>query len=233
MAAAGFRIRRIRTAISIGDRLKRARTRRKITVAEVEEATKIRARFILALESDSWEQIPSEVYGRGYLERYLDFLQLPTEEIRRQYDKERQMYARHCQDAQIELAPKSRIKLPRFLLTPRFFGLFMLIVALGAFASLVGSQIIKFSSAPFLELASPAQAQGPSTELIVTTDSVTISGRTAVGAKLTVNDEAVEVTGDGRFSTQVLIQKGVNVVEIKAQNGKGKETVETLSIVKN
>src|SRR5207302_1589682 len=102
----GFHIRRIRTEQSIGDRLKRARTRRKITVAQVEEATTIRARFILALESDSWEQIPSEVYGRGYLERYALYLQLPVEEIKRQYERERSTYSRHCQDAQVELAPR-------------------------------------------------------------------------------------------------------------------------------
>jgi cytoskeletal protein RodZ len=43
--AAGFRTRRIKTENSIGDKLKKARIRKKITVAQVEEATKIRARF--------------------------------------------------------------------------------------------------------------------------------------------------------------------------------------------
>ena len=119
MAAAGFRTRRVRSEQSIGDRLKRARIRRKISVAEVEEATKIRAKFILALESDSWDQIPSEVYGRGYLERYLEFLKLPVAQFMGDYERSRSTYSRLCQDAGVDLAPKSSIRIPRFVLTPR------------------------------------------------------------------------------------------------------------------
>lgn len=228
--AAGFKVRRIKTENSIGDRLKKARTRKKISVAEVEEITKIRAKFILALESDSWELIPSEVYGRGYLERYAEFLHMA--DLMKQYDRERSMYARTCQDSTVELAPKSRLKLPRFLLTPRFFLAVAIIAAVGGVGAVIGRQILKFTSAPSLELFPVAQARSTSdgTELIVSTNSVNIGGKTAIGASVEMNGVPVTVSPEGTFSGTVSVQKGVNAVVIKASNGKGKETVETLSV---
>lgn len=230
MTAAGFRIRRVRSDQSIGDRLKRARMRKKISVAEVEEATKIRAKFILALESDSWEQIPSEVYGRGYLERYLQFLQLPVEEVMKQYDRERSMYARHCQDAQTELSPRVKFSLPRFLLTPRLFAYLVVLAGLVGFGGVITVQVKKFASAPFLELVSPVKAASGATELVVSADSVTVTGRTAIGATVQVNGQIVQVNEDGSFNSKVDVHKGFNSIVIKAISGKGKETTETLGV---
>lgn len=230
--AAGFRTRRIKTENSIGDKLKRARTRKKISVSEVEEKTKIRAKFILALESDSWEQIPSEVYGRGYLETYAQFLQLPVDGVMKQYSRERELYARHCQDGNVELAPKSRLSISRFILTPRFFViLFTCMVGVGG-SGLVIYQIKRFASAPFLELATPAKAEAADGELVlVSVNSVNVAGRTAIGASVKVNGKPVMVGDDGGFNDAVPVQKGTNSILIEAVNDKGKSTSEVMSIV--
>jgi cytoskeletal protein RodZ len=232
VAAAGFRVRRIHSEQSIGDKLKRARVRRKISVAEVEEATKIRAKFILALESDSWDQIPSEVYGRGYLERYVDFLKVTKEPIIKQYDRERNLYAKHCRDAQIELSPAPCLPTHRFLLTPRLVVLFCITLGGVAFGGILTSQLRQFTSAPFLELAQPASAQGTdASELVVTSNRLVVSGRTISGAKVTVNGVEAAVGEDGRFSREVTMQKGINAVVIEAVSPNGKKTSEILSVV--
>ena len=229
MAAAGFKIRRVKSDLSIGDRLKRARVRKKISIAEVEEATRIRAKFILALESDSWEQIPSEVYGRGYLERYLEFLQLGSD-IMIQYDRERPMYARHCREQGVVLAPEPKLRLPRLLLTPRLIMGVFLVAAVTGFGTVVARQVIRFTSAPSLELFPIAQAQAADgSELVVDTASVTISGRTAIGAQVLINGEPVPVDSQGHFVGTANVQKGMNSVVIKAINGQ-KETTETLAV---
>lgn len=229
--AAGFRTRRIKTENSIGDKLKKARTRKKISVSEVEEATKIRARFILALESDSWEQIPSEVYGRGYLETYAHYLQLPVDAVMKQYSRERELYARHCQDGKVELAPKAKLVLPRFLLTPRFFAILSICVMVSGGTGVLAYQIKKFSAAPYLELVTPAKAMASDSELIVTTNSVSIAGRTAIGASVQVNGQTVEVGEDGSFEGVVPVQKGSNAIMVEAVNEKGKKSSELLNVV--
>lgn len=228
--AAGFRTRKIKVEQSIGDKLKRARIRRKISVAEIEEATRIRAKFLLALESDSWDQIPSEVYGRGYLEAYAEFLKLPVDSLMKQYDKARAMYKRH-DAADLELAPTAKQKEPKFLLTPKFFITTFAIGAAIAFVGIIALQVMNFTAAPFLEIATPVQAKATGTsQLELYADSFSVNGRTAIGASVTVNAKPVAVLGDGSFTQSVPVQRGVNAIVIEAVNASGNKSTETLSV---
>ncbi|CAN5139641.1 hypothetical protein BH11PAT4_BH11PAT4_2160 [soil metagenome] len=231
MTAAGFRTRKVKVEQSLGDRLKRARTRKKITVAEVEEQTKIRAKFILALESDSWDQIPSEVYGRGYLEAYADYLQLPVDEMMKQYDRSRATYWRKDSNDIINLAPVSRMSRSRFIITPKLFAATFGICLALTFAGVVGYQIQRFTAAPFLELVKPAQANeiGVS-QLELFTDSFALNGRTTTGATVMVNGQAVAVLQDGSFTMQVPVQKGLNAIVVSATSLAGNTTTETLTV---
>jgi cytoskeletal protein RodZ len=231
MTAAGFRTRKVKVEQSLGDRLKRARTRKKITVAEVEEQTKIRAKFILALESDSWDQIPSEVYGRGYLEAYADYLQLPVDEMMKQYHLSRATYWRKNGKEVVDLAPVSRMKTNRFVVTPKLFTATFVVCAVLIFIGVIGYQITRFTAAPFLELATPAQAREVGTsQLELFTETFNGNGRTTVGATVTVNGQPVAVMQDGAFTYQVPVQKGVNAIVVAATNLAGNTTTETLTV---
>ena len=230
MTAAGFRTRKIKVEQSIGDRLKRARIRRKVSVAEVEEETRIRAKFILALESDSWEQIPSEVYGRGYLEAYAAYLELPVEEMMHQYEQSRSTYWRFdAKDAQ--LAPVSSLPRRRLIITPKLFiGTGIVAVAL-IFMGIVLSEVINFTKAPALEIATPAQAKEiGASQLEVYANNFTVAGTTTSGASVTINGQPAAVGADGHFSENVPVQHGNNEIDVVATNLSGKTTSETLSV---
>lgn len=233
MAAAGFRTRRVRTeGLSLGDRLKRARTRQKLSIGDVEEATRIRSKFLLALESDSWEHIPSEVYGRGYLEAYATFLKLPVAEVMNDFDRMKGVYARHCQDSKVELAPKQSVTLPRFTLTPKLFLVVGLALGMLGFASVIGYQLRRYAAAPYLELLTPAEAKGDSGPgLIISAESMTVTGRTVPGAVVHVNGHLAEVGVDGAFSYQLDLQKGVNPVVVDSVSQNGRKTTEVTSVV--
>lgn len=229
--AAGFRTRKVHVEQSLGDKLKRARVRRKLSIAQVEEATCIRSKFILALESDSWDQIPSEVYGRGYLETYCEYLHLPTEQMLKQYDKSRAAYNRHTAALPVELAPASRVSFSKFLLTPKLLIMVSAAVVGLGFAAMVGYQINAFASAPVLELAAPASAQETGiAQLEVGATSFTLNGRTSQGATVQVNGQPVAVLQDGTFSSTVQVQRGVNAVVVEALSTNGKKSSETLAV---
>lgn len=59
-----------RGAMQIGPTLQDARRRLGLDVREVEERTKIRARYIRALENEDWESLPAPAYVRGFLRTY-------------------------------------------------------------------------------------------------------------------------------------------------------------------
>ena len=76
----------------IGEVLKRSRTRQGIEIAEVEERTKIRTKYLRALESEDWDVLPSPAYARGFLRTYAQLLGLDADavvdEFRRQVESE-------------------------------------------------------------------------------------------------------------------------------------------------
>ncbi len=70
--------------MGIGGVLRERREAMGVTLAEAEIATRIRQKYLAALESDEWQLLPGEVVGRGFLRNYATYLGLePTEIIER------------------------------------------------------------------------------------------------------------------------------------------------------
>jgi len=68
-------------ADEIGSRLRDARLRAKIDINEVETRTKIRAKYLRAMENEEWDLLPGEVYVKSFLRTYGDHLGLDTRQL--------------------------------------------------------------------------------------------------------------------------------------------------------
>jgi len=66
---------------TIGTQLKHAREAKNLTIKKVEQATRIRAYQIEAIEADDFESLPSLVQAQAFLRLYADFLGVSLEEI--------------------------------------------------------------------------------------------------------------------------------------------------------
>ncbi|MGC9221206.1 MAG: RodZ domain-containing protein [Solirubrobacteraceae bacterium] len=75
----------------IGATLREARMRAHIDISEVEAQTKIRAKYLRALEDEEWNMLPGPVYVRSFLRTYADYLGLDSrlllDEFKRRYDQ--------------------------------------------------------------------------------------------------------------------------------------------------
>ncbi len=69
----------------IGDTLKEARRRAGMDIKEAEERTKIRARYLRALEAEDWEALPAPAYVRGFLRTYGQILGVDGERLADEY----------------------------------------------------------------------------------------------------------------------------------------------------
>lgn len=67
--------------ISAGQKLRKTRTDRGVSLDEVARITRISKAYLLALEEDAYEKLPSEAYARGFLRIYSNFLGLSCDEI--------------------------------------------------------------------------------------------------------------------------------------------------------
>jgi cytoskeleton protein RodZ len=72
-------------APEIGDSLREARRRGGIELSEVEQATKIRVRYLRAMEEDRWELLPDPAYAPGFLRTYATFLGLDGDALVQEY----------------------------------------------------------------------------------------------------------------------------------------------------
>jgi cytoskeleton protein RodZ len=75
----------------IGQTLREARMRRRIDMTEVEAATKIRAKYLRALENEEWDLLPGPTFVKTFLRTYADYLGLDSrvlvEEYRQRYER--------------------------------------------------------------------------------------------------------------------------------------------------
>lgn len=69
----------------IGTTLRDARNRRKIDLSEVEAATKIRVRFLRAIENEEWDVLPGDIYARAFIKTYATYLGLDGERLAEDY----------------------------------------------------------------------------------------------------------------------------------------------------
>src|SRR5438132_1178789 len=75
----------------IGTTLREARIRARIDMSEVEARTKLRAKYLRAIENEEWDLLPGPVYVKSFLRTYGDFLGLDSrtlvDEYKRQYER--------------------------------------------------------------------------------------------------------------------------------------------------
>jgi cytoskeleton protein RodZ len=75
----------------IGATLREARMRARIDVSEIEAQTKIRAKYLRALENEEWDLLPGPTFVRSFLRTYAQALGLDdkalVDEYRRQYEQ--------------------------------------------------------------------------------------------------------------------------------------------------
>lgn len=70
---------------TIGERLEEARKRKGISLREASEATKIRGEYLHKFESNQFEIKLPDIYLRGFLRLYANFLKLPGDKIVNDY----------------------------------------------------------------------------------------------------------------------------------------------------
>jgi cytoskeletal protein RodZ len=125
----------------IGSTLREARMRARIDISEVEVGTKIRAKYLRALENEEWDLLPGPVYVKSFLRTYGDFLGLDSrllvDEFKRRYERPSDHDVRAMATTARERDRRSSSRRPSriagALLTPRAvigFALIVIVVAI-------------------------------------------------------------------------------------------------------
>lgn len=74
---------------NFGERLKRERELREVSMEELTKATRISARFVEALENEDWAKLPGGIFGHGFVRTIARYLGLDEEAFLSEYDSAR------------------------------------------------------------------------------------------------------------------------------------------------
>lgn len=201
---------------NVGEILKKTRLEKKLTLEEVEKKTKIRAKFLSAIEENDYQHLPSGVYIRGFIRNYSEFLGLPPEKIlvlfRRQFD-ERKNLGLLPQGLSKPLTGNTfSLKAPMLAILLSFIPLFLLFIYFYQ-----GYRIL--SEAPSLTINNPQE------QAVIQGEGVEVAGQTDPSATLTINGQQITLQSDGSFVQKITLTPGVTTLEFVVKNKFGKERV--------
>ncbi len=206
---------------TVGEMLREARLTRGYTVGDVEQGTKIRLKFLEAIEANDFSKLPSLSYAKGFVKNYSDFLGLNSE-------KTLAFFRRQTNETpKSSLLPKGMgepLNRSLWQLTPGRFVALIIIGLVSLFLLYLGFQYRALQQQPSLTIDSPVN------HAVVTDTRLEILGSTDPDATVTINGVSVLVRGDGKFFDQVALDPGVNKFTIIATSRLGKSTTITREV---
>jgi cytoskeleton protein RodZ len=126
----------------IGTTLREARMRARIDMGEVEAHTKIRAKYLRAIENEEWDLLPGPVYVKSFLRTYGDYLGLDSrmlvDEFKRRYERPSDNDPRPVASRSRE-RDRERQRHSRGPLIPSWVLIGLVLVAVVAALALIGS----------------------------------------------------------------------------------------------
>src|SRR5436190_18511287 len=112
----------------IGNNLRAARIRQKLELSQAEGDTRIRAKYLRALEDERFEVLPGPAYTKGFLRTYADYLGLDGQRFVEEYN------ARLAPEEEPAAPPQLRIRRRRFVLAPRLLAVSVLAASIAVVA---------------------------------------------------------------------------------------------------
>jgi cytoskeletal protein RodZ len=206
---------------TVGEMLREARESKSLTLEEVEDGTKIRLKFLTAIEANDFSLMPSLSYAKGFVKNYSDFLGLNSATVLAFFRRQTVEVSRSSLLPKGMEKPLNRSPLQ---LTPGKFITIIIAVLVALFLAYLSFQYRTLQQAPTLVIDEPRS------QAVVTDKRIDILGKTDPDATITINGVSVLVRSDGKFFDQINLESGVNKIAVVATSRLGKTTSKTIEV---
>lgn len=189
-----------------------------LTLEQAAEDTRIREKFLRALENGDYQTLPGAVYTKGFLRNYAEYLGLDPDGLILQFQSER-----GTPEAPRSFEPMKPIMRRSVILTPAVLVPVAVLAAVALFLAYLYYQFTTFAVLPRLEVTEPPG------DAIVQVAEYNLRGRTVPDGRITMRVQPggdtisdVRASADGSFSARVPLKPGANHVEIQVLDTTGK-----------
>lgn len=192
----------------IGGRLRAAREALGLSPKEVEKATRVRCKYIAALENHDFSKLPEAVYAKNFVRALSRHYGLDCDAMTDALARE--IIAITGKDVRSDTMIE-RLQGKRLIATPAVIKMGMLATALLAVSAYFGYSVHRILRPPKLVVTTPQDSQVFDERL------VTVAGETEPEVELTVNQEPILIESDGTFNETLNLPEGVSVLRIAAK----------------
>ena len=192
---------------TFGERLKRERELREVSLEEVAKGTRIAERFLQALENEQWDKLPGGVFGRGFVRSIARYLGLSEENLLSEYDLARGEGANPPAQKSPERIPSP----PKWIPAIAAVALVALVAGLivGGHYAWKAYQAHRAQKKSSAIVALPYSQETPSLPAsiaqTVAPPTASLAGQIAAQA-----ETHVQVVADGKFAFDAKVQSGDN-----------------------
>lgn len=202
--------------ITVGEILKEARLKKKLSLLDLEKETKIKKEFIALIENNSWDKLPDYPVVSGFVKNIAVFLGVSSENanaiLRRDYLPKK-----------LYINPKPDVG-SKFYWSPKL----TFVVSISALTLLVlgylGFEYLKFIKPPELEIIYPKENE------VVLNEKIKVEGKTTTDVILTINNQPILLDLEGKFQTEIEVIKDTSNLIFKAVSRSGKVTEKKINI---
>jgi transcriptional regulator with XRE-family HTH domain len=212
---------------TLGEKLKQVREKANVSLNEIAKNTKIRKFYLEMLEEGRFDKLPPDVYVKGFLNSYAEYLGIEPADVMKLYEKERgiqRCMKRNKAGLKTEENRKNKFEFPVISFTPKIIASISFAIFVFFGGIYFYREVGEFSKAPRLVVSQPMD------NFSIEGSSVEVVGITDKEGKIRINGQAVFVNEKGEFKETVSLQNGVNEIEVKAINRFSNEETKKLSV---
>ncbi|HUQ42238.1 MAG TPA: RodZ domain-containing protein [Candidatus Limnocylindrales bacterium] len=203
----------------LGESLRAQREKRGITLDQASVDTRIREKFLKALEDDDLRSLLGAVYTKGFLRNYAEYLGLNPDELVVRFHQDRGMPSEPNRKYEA-FKPIGRRSL---VFTPAVFIPVAVLATIVLFVGYLYYQFTSFAVAPALDVTDPA------TDAIAQDAAYVVKGHTVATGRVTIRVFPGPLTladihpaADGSFTAPLTLTAGPNHIEVEVLDQSGK-----------
>ncbi|MFA6131966.1 MAG: helix-turn-helix domain-containing protein [Patescibacteria group bacterium] len=208
-----FFVRNLKQEEGLGEKIRALRKHKNITLNEVVSITKIQKKHLEAFESGRYDQLPEPIYAKNFLRKYIQALGGDPNYFVTRFEEE----TKKCDLLTPHRLPVQRTRAAALFASHRLWKLLVGLCFVGAIIFYLGWQVNALMALPEITVFEPLDG------IEVTKATITVKGKVDREAEIFVNNDAVVSDIDGNFSTEVTLERGLNIITIEANTRHSKK----------
>ncbi len=200
---------------SIGAYIKKIREKRNISIEDVSKSINVNIKYLEAIESASYKDLPKGIYSKIFFKKYIEFLGIKHKNVVNDFIKEQN----RNQNFEKNIFFNKVVNWRHLLSTPKIArNILVFLVILVCFVYLF-VYFKNIFSAPFLNIVHPPENK------VSNEFNIEVEAYSEPGSEVRINGQLVLTDENGYFKSSVYLKSGLNVINVSSKKKYSKETI--------